>query len=93
MYQIIIKAVNNNTNDVIYEGVKKEYETYWQAARALKRVAQHPCDAFHKTCTSYRIPENYIEDIHAYACWNYRSSIRTTLYIKRVEKIDKVINF
>ena len=85
MYQIITKAVNTITKDVLYEGVKKEYESYWQAARALKKVALHPGDAFHRECTSYRVPENYNENIHAYVSWNHWGSIRTTLYIKKIE--------
>lgn len=85
MYQIITKATNIITKDVLYEGVKKEYESYWQAARALKQVALHPGDTLHKTCTSYRVPENYNENNPAYVSWNHWGSIRTTLYIKRVE--------
>ena len=86
MYQIITKATNIITKDVLYEGVKKEYESYWQAARALKHAVQYSKNTLHRECSSYRVPENYNENIHAYVSWNhYGSSIRTTLYIKRVE--------
>ena len=81
MFQIIVKATNINTKEVIYEGVKAEYETYWRAARALKRVALHPGDTTHKECTSYRIPEIYNENIYTYVSWNHHGSIRTTLYL------------
>ncbi len=80
MYHIIIKVTNITTKEVLYEGVKKEYESYWQAARVLKQATMH------SDCTSYRVPDRYVESIHAYASWHYYgSSIRSTLYIKRVE--------
>lgn len=84
MYQIITKAININTREVLYEGVKKEYETYWQAARDLKCAALYPRDKMYKECSSCRIPENYDKNIHAYASWNHWGSIRTTLYIKKL---------
>ena len=86
MYQIISKATNIVTKNVIYEGVKKEYESYWQAARALKHAALYPKDTPYKTYSSYRVSENYDENKTAYVSWNHWGSIRTTLYIKRVGK-------
>ena len=84
MYQIITKAVNINTREVLYEDVKKEYETYLQAARDLKRAALYPRGKMYKVCSSYRVPENYDKNIHAYASWNHWGSIRTNLYIKKL---------
>ena len=85
MYQVISKATNIVTKNVIYEGVKKEYESYWQAARDLKHAALYPEDTFYKkTYSSYRVPENYNENNPAYVSWNHWGSIRTTLYIKKV---------
>jgi hypothetical protein len=84
MYQIITKAINTTTKVVLYEGVKKEYETYLQAARDLKCVALYPRGKMCKVCSSYRVPENYDKNVHAYASWNHWGSIRTTLYIKKL---------
>ena len=83
MYQIISKATNIATKNVIYEGVKKEYESYWQAARDLRHAALYPEGTSYKTYSSYRVPQNYNENNPTYVSGNHWGSIRTTLYIKR----------
>lgn len=87
IFQIITKAINLNTNEVIYEGVKKEFDSYREAAIALKKVTSSATsrDYWRKSPSSYRITEFYQEDVHSYVSWRHCSSVRTTMYIKRID--------